>query len=694
MESRNDCAALTQGTHVGESLLRELNDAQREAVTIPIDMHGAILAGAGTGKTRVLIHRIAWLLAHDVPPGKILAVTFTNKAASEMKERLEIMAGDRAQTVRVGTFHQIGLKILRRYGRVLGFANPDRIHPMDADESVALLRRVMKEDKSIDLTLYKPRDIFHFIQGWKEKGIAPERVTHQKKFEQELARTLYPQYEREKFESQTVDFADLILLPVRMFEARPEIVERVQNGLSHVLVDEFQDTNPLQIRFIRYLTGSGDTATTFVVGDDDQSIYSWRGADAEIFSKFLEMYQPGHMVRLEENYRCNPVILDAANAVIANNRNRLGKHLWTKRQDAHPIGLVEYEDGDREGEGIAERIADLIRSKVPPQNIAVLYRKNAFSRAVEKGLVQQGVSYRVYGGLTFFSRKEIKDAMAWLRMVDNPDNNEAFARASSSPRQNIGDKKIGALRQLAKKQGGSVWAEARKEVKGPIPEFVDKVERLRRRYLESGLVDLVAAIIGEIVGLKDFYIQTGKDRGEEFAENLDQLIAAAGSFHHRLRTGNSSATSLAPNPGDPLSEFLTESVLDADMGGRHARRSDVVSLMTVHKAKGLEFEYVFVIALEDGEFPNARNGCCANLEEERRLFYVAVTRSKHALFLSYALSRFRFGDPEPSPADREGEENSLLHPVASRFLSEIPHHFLVEPEWAGSDPTALLIEGF
>ena len=664
--------------HAGDAsnILEGLNAQQAEAVCFPLNIHGAILAGAGTGKTRVLVHRIAWLVRQGVPPSRILAVTFTNKASKEMRERVTGLIGDEAaKALRLGTFHSIGLRILRRYGAVIGLHNAAHLAPMDQDESVALLRRVMKE-KQCDLTIEKPKDHYQLLQFWKDQGLTPEKVPPQNNASDELTRHLYARYESEKQRSQAVDFGDLILMPNIIFAARPDIAEKVQRGLSQVLVDEFQDTNAEQNRFIDFVTGNGGAVKTFVVGDDDQSIYGWRGAEASIMQRFIDRYQPNHLVRLEENYRCNPVVLEAANAVIAHNKARIGKNLWTQRVDAHPVSLRMYGDGDDEADAVAEEIADRLEHKVPAQEIAVLYRKNMLSRGLERALVQLGVPYRVYGGLTFYQRKEIKDALAYLRLVANPHDDGAFRRAVGTPRRGVGDKKLSQLTEQCRRNGSSLWTEASLEGKGKLPTFLEDVTRLAAVYRADGLGAVTRAVVLK-TGLRDFYIETAKERGEECAENLNELVGAVDVFHHRFRTGQTAVASVAAQPGDVLSEFLTEAVLESDAGGRNTNRSDVVSLMTVHKAKGLEFGYVFVIGLEDGEFPKLSSNGHGDIEEERRLFYVALTRSKHALYLSYAAHRQRF-DMRDEDGDGMEEDRQALF-GRSRFVSEIPPHLLVDP---------------
>lgn len=648
--------------------LNQLNAEQREAVTLPLDQHGAILAGAGTGKTRVLIHRIAYSILQGIGPETIVAVTFTNKAASEMRQRIESLVGEQAKLLRLGTFHSLGLKLLRRYGHYVGLERCEKLAPMDEDEAVALLRRVMKTQyPEVDLKIEKPKDHYFVISQWKDQGLYVSDVPRQNTDSMELSRRLYAAYESEKTRSQVVDFSDLILQSNLIFRQQKQVADIFHRNLRMVLVDEFQDTNPIQIEFIDHLTGHGRSVPTFVVGDDDQSIYGWRGADASIMQNFLVTYAPNHLVRLEQNYRCTSTVLEAANAVIANNADRIGKNLWTSRQDIGAFDFRVYRDAETEAGAIADQIMSLRLQGVHLTDIVVLYRKNMMSRAIEKGLVFRDIPYRIYGGLNFFQRREIKDALSWLRVVQDPMDEAGLLRALNTPKRGVGSKTLDQWQAASKREGVSLWSVIQRSQKGPVRDFVQIIHRLRSIYEASGLVDLVRKMI-EISGVEHHYLTTAKERGEECAENLHELVLAASVFHHQLRAAGLNADSVAAVPGDPLSEFLADAVLNSDQGHGQSKSKDNVSLMTVHRAKGLEFKYVFMIGLEDGEFPKVSTRGHCNLEEERRLFYVGVTRSKHSLFLSCAQNRQSFDSPQ-----EDGDSSGRF---VSRFVQEIPPHLL------------------
>ncbi|MDX5935549.1 ATP-dependent helicase [Acidithiobacillus thiooxidans] len=655
--------------------LSHLNPAQREAVTLPMDSHGAILAGAGTGKTNVLTHRMAYAIRGGMEPNAIVAVTFTNKAAKEIKERIARLVGEEAAgKIRLGTFHSLGLKFLRKFGHHIGLERCETAAPMDEDEAVALLRRVMKDRfPDTDLKVEKPKDHYFVISQWKEQGLYVNDVPVQKTASANFTRILYAAYEAEKKRSQALDFADLVLQSNFVLRHHPEVAAVFHQHLRMVLVDEFQDTNPIQVEFIGHLTGTGHSVPTFVVGDDDQSIYGWRGADAGIMQSFLQTYTPNHLVRLEQNYRCTSTILDAANAVIANNPNRIGKRLWTERQDVGSFQLDIFADAEAEAGAIADRIRNLLADGVPPADIVVLYRKNMLSRGIEKALVFRDIPYRIYGGLNFFQRREIKDALAWLRLVQNPLDEMALFRAIAAPRRGVGTKTIEQWKSTAQKQGVALWDVLQVDKKASIQSFVQIVHRLRQIYEAEGLVVLVKKMLA-LTKLEQYYITAAKERGEECAENLQELVIAAGVFHHEMRATGLHMESLARTPGDMLSEFLADAVLNSDQGGQKKKEGETVSLMTVHKAKGLEFPYVFLLGLEDGEFPKITQSGFCNLEEERRLFYVAVTRSKFSLFLSCVRNRQSFGYTLDA-GDDEAEDGLDSHFV-SRFVQEIPAHLL------------------
>lgn len=648
-------------------ILSALNEAQREAVTLDIDQNGAIVAGAGTGKTRVLTHRIAHLLQHhNVHPASILAVTFTNKAAKEMRSRIASIVGEQeAKALRMGTFHGIGVSFLRRYGKHVGLPKPEVLRPLDLDDGTALLRRIMKEELSKEeLEFLKPSDAYQIIIAWKESGHVPSTVPNPHTPEEQLALQLFAPYEAEKSRSNAIDFPDMILMPVRILLAKPEIAHRMHEGLTQMLVDEFQDTNPLQMRLIDLLTNTGTSVAAFVVGDDDQSIYSWRGAKAGIFKQFLERYPNPKLVRLEQNYRCNSLILEAANSVIANNVNRIPKTLFTENQQADFLTLRAFRDAEAEAESVAADIADKIKNGESPTEIAVLYRKNSVSRLLEHALLRHRVPYRIHGGHAFYTRKEIKDALSYLHLVHDPMDEIAFARAVSVPPRSVGEKTLKQIFSAAKESGVSPLAIAAQAKPGKLRDFADLLCKLHAVYQSQGLGFLVAAVI-QHSGIAEYYVDREKEKGEERCENLQELLGAATIFHHQYHMGESTDGSLSRKPGDPLSVFLTEAALDAD-GATRSNQQPSVDLMTIHKAKGLEYNRVYILALEEGEFPTERSTKDLGvLEEERRLFYVALTRARHFLHLSHARFRMRFSS---GPASGYGDP--------SRFLEEIPDHLL------------------
>lgn len=666
-----------------DTWLDHLNPAQRESVCLPMDRHGAILAGAGTGKTNVLTHRIAYAIRSQIDPETIVAVTFTNKAAAEMRQRVQSLVGEEAaEKIRMGTFHSLCLKIIRRYGGYLGLDRFETITPMDEDESTALLRRVMKEGfPELNLKIEKPRAHYATISRWKDHGLYVEDVPQQKTERLQLSRKLYAAYEREKKRSQTVDFPDLIMMSNLIFRQHKELAEVFQNRLRMVLVDEFQDTNPTQIEFIAHITGKGQRVPTFVVGDDDQSIYGFRGAQSSIMQTFLDEYSPNHLVRLEQNYRCTSTILDGANKVIANNEQRIGKNLWTERQDVGHFHFTVYDDGDQEARAVAEQIESLVHQQgVSPADIAVLYRKNTLSMSIEKGLVLRNIPYRVYGGLNFFQRREIKDALAWLRVVLDPLDEMAVVRAISVPKRGVGPKTLEDWRNAARSDKRSLWSIIQDSPKKDTQDFVRTVKHLRHLYEEKGLVSLADAAVYQ-TGLANFYITTAKERGEECVENLKELITTVSMFNHEMRAAGNKSESLANTPGDMLSEFLSEAVMNSDSRSGKNRQKHTVSLMTVHRAKGLEFPYVFLIGLEDGEFPKITDHGFCDIEEERRIFYVGMTRSKLSLFLSCAKYRRSFDNKKQNSYEEDEPDTSSHLPddIVSRFVREIPKHLLGEP---------------
>lgn len=662
--------------------LNQLNQAQYEAVTLDPARNGAIIAGAGTGKTRVLTFRIAALLEQEMDPQSIVAVTFTNKAAGEMRNRLgELVGKAQAIHVRLHTFHGLGLKLVQKYGSILGYTDPSKIRPIDTEDATALLRRLIKNRLTdTEQKVHKPSILMKQITDWKDAGKLPDTVKIDGNSElaqmQRIALSLYPLYEKEKLQSGVVDFADMIIMPVRIFDIRPEVTERFHRSLQQILVDEFQDTNPLQMRLLEQLSNRGESVPCFVVGDDDQSIYGFRGATSGIFRYYLERFPDPALIRLEQNYRCNPLILEAANTVIANNQERIGKTLFTDNQVADFLTVLSSQDDKEEANRIANLARQQIEAGIPPDEIAILFRKNAHTRPFEESLFRAGVPYRILGGTPFFARKEIKDALAYLRLVFSTEDNEAFVRAVTVPPKGIGGKRLDTLRTAAQRTGQSLFSLA---MGGPDTKqrlFCRQILEFQEVYRSEGLKRLVQTVV-EQSKLAEYYESKEKEKGEERAENLRELISAAFDFHHRFHMGETATAEMSPLPGDELSEFLTEAVLDAD-GATKTERQPAIQLLTIHKSKGLEFMSVFVPVIEQGEFPTQQAEKADDIEEERRLFYVAITRAKRFLTLSHAYYRRRsFQSSVPDFAQ------------PSRFLAEIPPHLFVHPLQSVTQPAAL-----
>ena len=688
-----------------DNLLDGLNAAQRQAVTLPLDHHGLIVSGAGTGKTRVLTTRIAYLLRNQVDAQHILAVTFTNKACREMRERLQTMVGDGGLSVAVGTFHSTGLRIIRRHAKAMGLPQ----HPiiLDTEESENLLRIAMIEINLSEEQQYKrqltqagvpeshysdlqkeqvkelrrqdralARTFAHQIGQWKDEDYyPPSRVPESIIAENPSFVTLqqvYIVYEQQKKKHGSLDFADLLVRVNHLFRSRPEILQWEQGRLAHLLVDEFQDTNTAQYVLLGYLSARGKGARLFAVGDQDQSIYGWRGSRPELMLRFADNVRPD-TVLLEENYRCSPIILDAANAVIQNNVGRIEKNLFTRRIDGLPIHHHSTEDPYEEARAVIQRILIHQKAGISLDDMAVLYRNNVLSRIMEKLLVEAGVPYRVYSGAGFYERKEIKDALAWARVVASSQDDVAMERTFTAPRSGIGAKTVDTLKETARAQQTSLLNAARLSDQAKIRAVCDKVTTLQATYQEKGLTALFKAIAhyappgGKLPSLHAFFLKDGKD-GENRADNLDELISATAAFDSRWALGGTidrSEDGLSADSDDPLQLFLAECALFSGEGNTLEDDTPAVNLMTVHKSKGLEFDAVFVIGLEDGLFPSQKS----DLGEERRLFYVAVTRARHHLLLSGSAQRMFQGTNQST--------------TVSRFIGEIPPHLL---EW-GKDIT-------
>jgi DNA helicase-2/ATP-dependent DNA helicase PcrA len=662
-------------------LIDSLNDAQREAVCAPPG-HYLVLAGAGSGKTRVLTRRIGWLTQVErVPPWAILAVTFTNKAAGEMRARLEGLIPGGTQGLTVGTFHGIAHRLLRRHWREAGL--PETFQILDADDQQRLVKRVIA-GLGLDEAKFPFRQAAWQIGHWKDEGKRPGSIEHG---DHPVTRTfvqIYQAYEEACRRAGLVDFGELLLRAHELWLKNPAVLEHYQQRWRHLLIDEFQDTNTLQYAWIRVLAGG--TGKVFAVGDDDQSIYGWRGAKVENMAQFLRDFPGARTIKLEQNYRSTSTILKAANSVIARNGGRLGKELWTAGGEGERIALYAAYNEQDEARFVIERIREYIAGHNDSaagnaRDIAILYRSNAQSRNFEEQLIQRDVPYRVYGGLRFFDRAEVKDALAYLRLTANRHDDAAFERAVNTPPRGIGDRTLDVLRRRARADNTSMWEAALTELsagrelagraKNAIRTFVVFIDEMARAFAppSSNELDATGASVSSALtlaeqiehaithtGLRDHYEKDSRGNGEARVENLDELVNVASRFQ------------LTPDDVEAglseLSAFLSHATLEAGEGQGEAW-DDCVQLMTLHSAKGLEFPLVFLVGMEEGLFPSQRSvEDEGRLEEERRLAYVGITRARERLIVTHAESRRMHGS------------EMLARP--SRFLGELPAELVDE----------------
>jgi len=650
-----------------ERILESLNQAQREAVTAP-DTNLLVLAGAGSGKTRVLVHRIAWLIyEEDVSPHGIMAVTFTNKAAREMRGRIEEMVGISTRGMWVGTFHGLAHRFLKAHWESAGLAQNFQI--LDADDQLRVVKRVFREI-GLDEDRWPPKQAQWWINAQKDEG---RRAAHIEDFGDLFVSTMlrvYRAYEAACERGGLVDFAELLLRSHELWLKDADLLAHYQQRFRHILVDEFQDTNTVQYAWLRVLAGASARVTA--VGDDDQSIYGWRGAKIENIHQFERDFADTRIVRLEQNYRSTSVILDAANAVIANNLGRLGKQLWTSGEEGQPITLYAAFNEQDEARFIVDHVQRWIADGHRRADAAILYRSNAQSRVLEEALLRAGIPYRVYGGQRFYERLEIKNALAYLRLLVNRDDDAAFERVVNTPPRGIGSATIDAVRARARVEGGlSLWRAAAQlsdqltaRARNALHGFVDLVNQLQHDTAGLELAELVDQML-TTTGLLEYHRNEKGERGQTRAENLEELVSACRQF----------------TPEDPeqpvLAQFLDRASLDAGEG-QADEFEDSVQLMTLHSAKGLEFPLVFMAGMEENLFPHTMSmEEPGRLEEERRLCYVGITRAMRTLFLTYAESRRLHG---------KETYNTL-----SRFVREIPPDLIreVRPRAMISRPVSL-----
>ncbi|MCP1582634.1 DNA helicase II [Pseudoxanthomonas mexicana] len=645
-------------------LLDDLNPAQRDAVSAAPG-HYLVLAGAGSGKTRVLTHRIAWLNElHGVPAHGILAVTFTNKAAGEMRARADVQLRNGSRGMWIGTFHGLAHRLLRLHWQEAKL--PETFQVLDSDDQQRLVKRVVQA-MELDEGKYPPKQLTWWINEQKDEGRRPEHIQPAPNDDWlDVRRQVYAGYQERCDRAGLVDFAELLLRAHELLRDTPALLAHYRMRFREILVDEFQDTNAIQYAFVRVL--AGDTGHVFVVGDDDQSIYGWRGAKVENMQQFLRDHPSARTIRLEQNYRSSANILGAANAVIAHNPGRIGKQLWTDTGDGEPIDLYAAYNEMDEARFVVERIRQWVRDGGSLGDAAILYRSNAQSRAFEEALLSEQLPYRVYGGMRFFERAEIKDALAYLRLVANRGDDAAFERAVNTPARGIGERTLDEVRRLARNARVSLWGAAMLATQGTelagrarnaLAAFMALVEQLAGETAELDLAERVDHVLVRS-GLREHWAKESRGGldSESRTENLDELVSVASRFVRRIDDDD------ATEGMSELVAFLSYAALEAGEGQVEAGE-DGVQLMTLHSAKGLEFPLVFLAGLEEGLFPSNRSlDESGRLEEERRLAYVGITRARQKLVLTYAEARRLHGQD--------------MYGIPSRFLREIPASLLNE----------------
>ena len=638
-------------------LLDGLNDNQRQAVASPLGA-ALVLAGAGSGKTRVLVHRVAWLIqVEGASPNSILAVTFTNKAAAEMRSRIETLLGLPGGAMWLGTFHGLAHRLLRIHWREANL--PQSFQILDSEDQARVLRKVLKA-LDLDETRWIPREILWFINAQKDEG---RRAKHIKDDGDPTRRQLikiYQAYEEACQRAGAVDFAELLLRAFELWRDNPALLQHYRTRFRHVLVDEFQDTNAIQYQWLMLLTGP--TGLPFVVGDDDQSIYRWRGARVENLQQFRRDFPQAVLYKLEQNYRSTGTILKAANALISNNAGRLGKTLWTSGEDGERVKLYAAFNERDEADFVVNRIREWVAHGGARREVAVLYRSNAQSRVFEEAFLNARMPYRVYGGLRFFERAEIKDALGFLRLIASRADDTSFERVVNLPVRGIGAKTMDTVRDFAKGHATSLWNGALHCIQSGLPQraalalqaFMGLIDKLAREIQGLELHEQVDHVI-QLSGLIEHFKKEKGERGEGRIENLLELVSAARGF---------SPESEAEAELSPLESFLAHAVLESGEGQADPY-DDCVQMMTLHSAKGLEFPVVFLAGMEDGLFPHQRSVAdLAGLEEERRLCYVGATRAMRQLYITYAEQRRLYG------VDTYGQP--------SRFISELPAELIEE----------------
>lgn len=643
-----------------------LNKAQREAVAAPPG-NILVLAGAGSGKTRALTRRIAWLIhTGQAEPGNILAVTFTNKAATEMRDRVETLLPQPASDMWIGTFHRIAHRLLRVHWQEAGL--PQGFQILDRGDQLRVVKGVVV-DLGLDPEQYSPKEVQGFINARKNSGLRPQDLDPLEYPKQQRLINIYQAYQQTCDRGGLVDFDELLLRAYELFRDKDSLLARYQQRFRHLLVDEFQDTNDLQYAWLRRLAGQDNYM--FAVGDDDQSIYGFRGTGGPgNMARFKKEFPKVTECRLEQNYRSTANILKAANALIANNETRLGKDLWTEGEAGAKLELCAADNEYEEARFVVERIKDArMRGGVEYQNNAVLYRINALSRVLEEALNQEGVPYRVVGGLRFYERMEIKDALAYVRLAALPRDNAAFERIVNTPVRGIGSRSVEKLRNQARASNASLWETSQEAVAqsmllpsrvlSALAGFLDLLQNMKQTLRAKPLDKAVYLIIQTSDLLKHYEKEEGGEKAQIRAENLKELVQAAADFEVWFEANKEYL-----GESDLLSAFLSHAALEA---GETESMGDAVKLMTLHAAKGLEFQQVYMVGMEEGVFPHWRSlDNAEELEEERRLCYVGMTRAMSKLTLSCAQHRRLY--------------NAKSAPLPSRFLKEIPAQLIEADE--------------
>ncbi|WP_308364693.1 MULTISPECIES: DNA helicase II [unclassified Microbulbifer] len=641
-------------------ILDPLNDAQREAVAAPPG-NQLVLAGAGSGKTRVLVHRIAWLMqVEGASPYSILSVTFTNKAAREMRGRIEELLGVNTFGMWVGTFHGLAHRLLKAHWKEANL--PQNFQILDSDDQLRLIKRV-QNDLQLDESKWSPRETQWWIGSQKDEGLRPHYINAGGDPWLQTMVRIYFAYEEACQRGGLVDFGELLLRAHELWLNNDSVLAHYRRRFPHILVDEFQDTNTIQYAWLRLL--AGDQCHITAVGDDDQSIYGWRGAKIENIQHFARDMHDVQMVRLEQNYRSTATILNAANAVIANNAGRLGKELWTNGEEGEPLAVYAAYNEQDEARFIVDRIDDWVRDGNRRDSVAILYRSNAQSRVLEEALLREQVPYRIYGGQRFYERMEIKNALSYMRLIASRDDDTAFERVVNTPTRGIGARSVEAVRSYAREHGSSLWKAATQMIEqrvlsaragNALQSFLNLVEQLAADA-EDKLLDAIAEDVIERSGLLEFHGKEKGEKGQTRVENLQELVSACRAFD---------GIDVPEGEEEPplLNQFLDSAALDAGEG-QADEFEDAVQLMTLHSAKGLEFPLVFMAGVEENLFPHKMSAQePGRMEEERRLCYVGITRAMQKLYITYAENRRLFG--------------SETYNSPSRFIAEIPPELVHE----------------